>query len=290
MNREMAHCYYFTKNKAFSNPEDTRIDYYIDHWKLRSLIECDTLYIDILTRVFYANFVLIENPISCTTYVCGKLINLVFGLGLENTGTEEYVHKKWPSQPPVIGIENDYRRWFNRDQPFESLYTTYQPFLHCLAHMFINNILTPKAKIKTNLEYSGLFYLCHLITLDDLDLHIPYIIICHMRTTYIHTQHSLPYGHVIQRFLEIHDIPILGDQDMLIPPNLCWELTNLGWIEKRINKISHLIANDRRVNKWTCEQNALPNQFWDPNSDDAEVDSSAQGEPSQPLPYGDTMS
>lgn len=113
MNREMKNCYYFGKNKAFSNPEDTQIDDYIDHQKQRSLIECETLYTDILTRVFYANFVLIENPFLCTTHVCGKLINLTFEnlafrLGLENTGTEEYVHKKWPSQPPIIGTENDY--------------------------------------------------------------------------------------------------------------------------------------------------------------------------------------
>lgn len=106
-----------------------------------------------------------------------------------------------------------------------------------------------KAKIKTNLEYSRLFYLHHLITLNDLDLHIPYIIICHMRTTYIHSQHSLPYGHVIQRIMKIHDILIPGDHNVLIPANLCWELINMGWIEKGINGISHIISNDRPINK-----------------------------------------
>lgn len=126
-----------------------------------------------------------------------------------------------------------------------------------------------------------MFYLRHLITLNDLDLHIPYIIIRHMITVYIHTQHSLPYGHVIQRILEIHDIPIPGDHNVLTPANLCWELINLGWIEKGINGIPHLISNDRPVNKWIWEPNTLTNQYWDPNSDDAEADSSIQGEPSQ---------
>lgn len=102
-----------------------------------------------------------------------------------------------------------------------------------------------------------------------------------MRTTYIHSQHSLPYGHVIQRIMKIHDILIPGDHNVLIPANLCWELINMGWIEKGIYGISHIISNDRPINKWIWEPNALPNQYWDPNSNDVEADSSVHDEPSQ---------
>lgn len=75
MNREIANCYYFTKFKIFGDLEDTRIEEYIDHWKWRSLIECDTQYTHILTKIFYANFLLIENLFLCTTYVCVMILN-----------------------------------------------------------------------------------------------------------------------------------------------------------------------------------------------------------------------
>lgn len=88
----------------------------------------------------------------------------------------------------------------------------------------------------------------------------------------------------------IHDIPIPYDLEALTPINICWELTKLGWIEKGVNGIPHLYPNDQPINKWIWEPNALPNQYWDSKASDAEASSSAQGEPSQPPPYGDNMS
>lgn len=102
--RKLANCHYFTKTHDFTNPEDERIDQYIDHWQWRPLIECNTQYTEMLTRLFYANFELIEEPFICTTYICGKLIhlsleNLAIWLNLPNSGTEVHVHKKWPLVP-----------------------------------------------------------------------------------------------------------------------------------------------------------------------------------------------
>lgn len=246
------------------------------------------------TKLFYVNFELIESPFICTTYICGKLIslsleNMAIWLGLPNAGTEEYVQKKWPSQPLAIVTENDYRRWFSRDQPFAKLYVTFLPSLHRLAHMFINNILTPKDRIKTNLEYSGLLYLRHLISLDEIELHIPYIIIHHMKTAYMNSQHNLQYTHIIHKILDINDILIPGDFEMFSPTNLCLELTTLGWVEKGVNGIPHLVPNDRPINEWIWVDNALPNQYWDPNTTDARASSSAQGESSHPPQLDDNM-
>lgn len=153
-------------------------------------------------------------------------------------------------------------------------------------------MLTPKARIKTNLEFNSLFYLRHLICLDELQLNIPFIIIRHMKTSYMSNQHNLPYAHVIHRIMDLNNIPIPGDLELHSPLNLCEELTSWGWVEKGVNGVPYMVPNDLPVNSWIWGENALPNQYWDPRAplqDDAEAGSSAHAESSEPLLQGENM-
>lgn len=178
----------------------------------------------------------------------------------------------------------DYRRWFSRNQPLDLIYTTTLPSLHRVAHVFLNNILTPKAKIKTNLEFAGLFYMHHLISLDEVQPHIPYIILRHMRTAYNYSHHTLPYANIIQRILSCNNInPPIG-VDLSDPINLCDELTTMGWIEDEVDGINTLILDNRSINEWIWATNALPNQYWNPSTD-----TSTQGESSSSQFSGNTM-
>lgn len=78
INREIAQCYYFVQSTPIKNPDGSRIEEYIDYWNWRSMVECDTPYTDKLTMLFYTNLRISKNPFICTTYVCGKQINLSF--------------------------------------------------------------------------------------------------------------------------------------------------------------------------------------------------------------------
>ena len=149
---------------------------------------------------------------------------------------------------------------------------------------FSPNILIPKAKIKTNVEFSGLFYLCHLISFDDLDLHIPYIIIRHMRTAANNSQHSLPYAHVIHRILSSKSIDTQADNQLYIPVHLCNELTMWdGYTKGYMGSNILFQMTDPLTIGWAT--NTLPNRYWDPSTEgdfgDVWVSSSAQGESSK---------
>lgn len=186
--------------------------------------------------------------------MCGKLINLTLEnlakwLELQNYGTEIFVLKKWPSQPPAVGSEMNYHEWFYPNQPLDPIYSTSLPSLHRFAHLLINNLLIPKAKIKTNIEFSGLFYLRHLLSLDNLDPHISYIILCHMNTAAKNSQHSLPYAHIIHKILASNGIELPADFQRIAPVNLCNELPSVGWVRKEINGIGRHVPNDRPINQ-----------------------------------------
>lgn len=152
------------------------------------------------------------------------------------------------------------------------------PSVHKLAHILINNILIPKAKIKSNIDFFGLFYLRHLIALDGLEFHIPYIILRYMRIASSYSRQSLPYGHIIQWILSIHDVNLPGDTKLLEPINICDKMTSFGWIEEETNGVSWISADDRPINAWIWHENATPNQYWNPKLKNVRVETSSLGE------------
>lgn len=64
-------------------------------------------------------------------------------------------------------------------------------------------------------------------------------------------------------------------------------------MERHIKGVETLVPNDRPINSWIWEPNAVPNQYWDPNIRESVVDTgagtSAQGEPYQTGSYGSSV-
>lgn len=62
-----------------------------------------------------------------------------------------------------------------------------------------------------------------------------------MRTAANNSQHSLPYGNLLQRILSANDINPPNDHELFELTNLCDELTTMGWVEKGINGVAYLV-------------------------------------------------
>ena len=81
------------------------------------------------------------------------------------------------------------------------MYLTDIPGLHRVAFLLVNNILTPKSTIKTNIENGALFYMRHMIAMDGIEINIPWVLIRHMKKAYSNSKDSLPYGDLIHHLL-----------------------------------------------------------------------------------------
>ena len=109
-----------------------------------------------MTRLFYANMVRLPgNEFGFTTYLYRHTITitpatLVAAFDLENEGEEIYPLRNWPEGED----ENKYKMWITGvgDVAGRKLYCSHLPAVHWLLFIIINNILLPKAGIKTNLE------------------------------------------------------------------------------------------------------------------------------------------
>jgi hypothetical protein len=102
----------------------------------------------------------------------------------------------------------EYKRWFvPRLINDRKIFATSLP-VHRLAFHFINNILTPKATLKTNIKINSIFYLRHLLSMDR-QFYISFIIISHIKHTYRVKNANLSYANLITRILRLHlrDIP-----------------------------------------------------------------------------------
>jgi len=291
--RDLAQCYFFTKLQPIQEPESAKIEQYIDHYHWRSIIECQEEYTVILTRAFYANLIVTKKPYKLTSWIGGKELelsgeNLALWLGLVNTGEETYPLRKWPIDV-AEGNEYNYKRWFDRNNTSGApTYVTKLPALHRLAFLFINNILTPKSTIKTNMEYNALYYLRHLLSLDQKQLNIPFIIQSHMKAATTSNSCHLPYANLIHRILGVHDISLPRDVERIQPLNLFNELINIGWKEDTIGGEIVYKPLNRGINRWILAEGALPNQYWDPNEpiqpDEEIPEQPLQAEPVPPLP------
>ena len=79
---------------------------------------------------------------------------------LEDAGEEIYPFRHWPETVD----EDEYKMWITGvgDVHGRKLYCSHLPAVHWLLFIIINNILLPKAGIKTNLESGVMYLLRHL--------------------------------------------------------------------------------------------------------------------------------
>ena len=270
--RHLCECYFFNKaSVTFHSREDAKTIEYIQHWNWEPLINLFEPYLELTTRSFYANLVCKINPFRVTSWACGKEIVLSFEnvaewLGLDNEGDETYLVRNWPRH--ALGTPDSYKKWFNRNYiSGDSLYVTHLPSLHRLLFLFINNILTPKSKIKTNMEHGAVYYLRHLIQLDDITLNIPYIIISHMLSAFGSSVHYLPYAHLIHKIIRLNGTALPSDLELPLkyPQDLVNSLTKIGWIQILSHSgLPQYKPDGRDINDWIFAHEALPNQYWDP--------------------------
>lgn len=219
-----------------------------------------------------------------SSYVCGKEIILSPStvaqfLEIPNDGEETYILRGWPSC--ATKIADKYKTLFDRkNRARASLYCSHLPALHRLIFLFINNILVPKAAIKTNIEWGPMYYLRHPIQLDEKKFNMPYIILRHMKSAFQSTVSLLPYAHLIHKIIRLNGIQI--SEGGCPPTHLVDLLTKHGWIHAhapsglRWNK-----PKAKGINKWIFKAGALSNQYWDPNDNTEE---NAGGEDQGQLP------
>src|ERR1035438_202357 len=61
--RKLAECYYFDKaTVTFSPKEDAKLLQYINHWNWENLLKCNEPYTELLTRTFYSNLLINDEP------------------------------------------------------------------------------------------------------------------------------------------------------------------------------------------------------------------------------------
>ena len=96
MHRKLTDCYYFDKASVrIRQPEGDKIIDYLNHWYWNPLVSCCEPYTEILTRTFYANLTIVEEPYLVASWVCGQEIRLTLEsvaawLELPNNGEETY--------------------------------------------------------------------------------------------------------------------------------------------------------------------------------------------------------
>jgi hypothetical protein len=286
-NRSLSDCYYFDKATVTFRPqEDAKIIQYITHLNWHPVLSCTETYTEILTRIWYSNLRFNKEPFIISTWVCGQEIDLSLGnvaqwLGVPNEGEETYLLRGWTQL--ADGTSDQYKNWFDRNnRGGGKLYISSLPSLHRLLFVFINNILIPKATLKTNLEWGPMYYLRHFIQMDR-TFNISYIILRHMCSPLSSRVASLPYAHLIHKILRAIGIAIPDDQPVHSPKHLVNHLTRIGWILGDSESGLRRYEPDRReINDWIFAENALPNQYWNPEEVPQEQVNQEQAPPYNP--------
>jgi hypothetical protein len=86
---------------------------------------------------------------------------------LSTLETGEYVYDYRKLSEQVDGTIKKYKKWFLPNQVNDDdIYVTTILTVCRLAYHFINNILTSKVILKTNMEMNSIFYLKHILSMD----------------------------------------------------------------------------------------------------------------------------
>lgn len=266
--RSVSGCYYFDPKGKIPLWYLTKINNWINHFSIGELATIPDTYSDHTTRLFYANL-RFESMEDATSYFHGRVIDvslteLASLLGMSNSGHQIYPHKNWPRGPGNAVCQETvfyYRNWFGY-QPNRDMYVTKLPALHRVAHLLVNNILTPKSKTKTNIENGALFYMKHMIAMDEIALNIPYVLVSHMHKAHSNSKDSLPYGNLIHLILKNQGIDDALDgvpeDERRQPKNILdyfsdWHKTDEDMLVPN--------QSDPR-NTYLISQGAAPNQYY----------------------------
>jgi len=208
-----------------------------------------------------------------SSWICGQYINLIYDnvaewLNIPKFGDEIYLLRNWPDGD--VESSELYKKWFNKDVVYGgSIYATPLPSLHRLLFLFVNNILTPKADIKTNIEFGDMYYLRHLIQ-KDTNLNITFVILSHMQACFRSTVACLPYPNLIQKIIRLNGIALelLLNHPPSSPYNLVHHLVKIGWNRRDSpSGLPQFQPDGREINEWIHNDPTKPNQYWDPNED-----------------------
>ena len=220
-----------------------------------------------MTQLFYANMEKLPNDeIGFTTYVYMQTITITpaviaAAFELENEGEEIYPFRNWPETED----ENEYKAWITGigDVHGRKLYCSHLPAVHWLLFVIINNIILPKAGIKTNLESGIIYLLRHLLQMDR-KINVPFLIVSHMLQVGKDKVMSLPYAHLLKHLVQ--------RRANLVPPfveseNLLKYLPKFRFVS-RIQDDSKTIwrPDDSAVNSWIKVEGAQINQYCDPKN------------------------
>ena len=266
--RGLSGCFYFDSKGKIPNRYLTKINNWINHFSIGELSTVTDTFSDHTTRLFYAN-VRFNNMNNATSYFHGREIDLSLPklatlLSMQNEGLEVYPHKTWPwdeNHPLCQETVYNYRNWFNLGVDGK-MYLTDIPGLHRVAFLLVNNILTPKSTIKTNIENGALFYMRHMIAMDGIEINIPWVLIRHMKKAYSNSKDSLPYGHLIHHLLIDQGIrdPLAGVpvDEHKQPQNILDYFS--GWTKTNGDML--VPSSDDPTNEYLMDPNALPNQYF----------------------------
>ena len=240
---------------------------YMDFWQWRNLIEFTTKFGAPPVQVLYANMKATNEPFGVTTYWYGREIMIdekLLSEVLQIEGNENRVYAKgtWPDENESL---EDYRKWFNVNDPSKTFTASQLPALHRLLNLMIQHILLPTKGHKTNMERYHIYYLRNLLSKEKV-FNIPFIILSHIRSVLKNPSMHLPYPHILIAILTRANLPIPNNPDsrykVTVPVNMTTLLAKKGWI-KRANTWE---PNPKHsVNKWIKLPGAKVNQYTDPD-------------------------
>ncbi|KAJ4810455.1 Pol [Rhynchospora pubera] len=274
VNRECSECFYFEHPYGVYhlNPRElTWIKERIEYWNMAGLLAHSQPYNPSLIKLFYANLTMTwtEGHPTANSYVLGRHISITEEtlanlLSLDNDNLEIYIHANWPRELPPY---DEYHRFFYcwRNFTARQFTATELPALHRLLFLFINNIITPKATIKTNVEQFAVFLLRSLLEMNQ-KVNLPYIMLAHMARVDSSSRFSFPYAHTIQTILIENGIPLdtplwgepVPENAIATPENLMAHLNVTGWTAQDDNSI---VPGAFHRNNYIFRPNATINQY-----------------------------
>jgi hypothetical protein len=119
--------------------------------------------------------------------------NLGRYLNITNESDKAYRFGGWP----IITQEDvdAYRTWFDKEWVVDKpLYADPSSSSSSIDFSFINNILIPKPMMKINMKQNIIFYIRHLISLDDVKIstHTSSFVICALHSLVKTILYSIP--------------------------------------------------------------------------------------------------
>ena len=206
--KAISKCYYYAFPPNIPHLYD-KVEEIERRWGFGNLACLNCPSYDVITRLFYANAIFHHAEEKVTSYILGEnfeisVSNLCDLLGLKDDGEKVYNARKGRPDPAIIDhmkkvVTNNYA-----SENSASHLAAPEKFVWAIG----NNILTPVAKLKANLENRNIMLLYRMWYPDQLIMHVPNLILSHMESVMSQKNASLPYGTMISHMLELQGFTI----------------------------------------------------------------------------------